>query len=110
MGNDSYDQIRSNLPPNKQDERIKKCRVRKPWYNKGWIWLIVAIIGIAVLFFGLSGITEEIANMNESIQAQTASIDEQNQVLQFLKEGMKDLTVAIQEAISTFEDSINDSA
>ncbi|GAE27606.1 hypothetical protein JCM9140_3759 [Halalkalibacter wakoensis JCM 9140] len=74
---------------------------KKPWYNQGWMWLIVAAIGIGVLFFALSGLTDEVSHLNESIQDQTEAIEEQTRVSESIKESMDNLITTIQDAVNT---------
>ncbi|KHF39572.1 hypothetical protein [Halalkalibacter okhensis] len=75
---------------------------KKPWYNQGWVWLIVATIGIGVLFFAITGLTEQVSDVNQSMQDQTEAIEEQTQVTESIKESMDNLITTIQDAVNRF--------
>ncbi|OLO26545.1 hypothetical protein BTR23_22910 [Alkalihalophilus pseudofirmus] len=108
--NQSRDEENNHLPNDYHTSIEQKgTRGRKPWYNQGWLWLLVALIGIVVLFFGFSSLIEEIGKMNESLQGQTNAINEQNDVLHSIREGINDMTVAIRDAFTTIKNSIQGS-
>ncbi|MFC0469080.1 hypothetical protein ACFFHM_00485 [Halalkalibacter kiskunsagensis] len=92
---------------NRYERQPSNKRFKRPWYNKGLVWLFVAAIGIGVLFFALSGLTDEVANVNQSLQEQTVAIEEQTQVMDSIKEGMNDIVVAIKDAANRITDSIS---
>lgn len=107
--NQSHTQENNHLP-NEHHSSPEQEKNRKPWYNQGWLWLLVALLGIGVLFFGFSSLISEIGNTNQVIQEQTEAINEQNNVLHSINEGIQEITVTIQDAISSIKDSINGSA
>jgi hypothetical protein len=90
----------------KIEYRSRNERNKKPWYNQGWVWLIVAVIGIGVVYFGFSALTQETANINESIKEQTALMKEQNQILSLLKGGLEEIAAAIKDAVIAIKDMI----
>jgi hypothetical protein len=112
MYNDPQQNQDDNQSPSNYnyDDRSRKEEFRRPWYNKGWVWLIVAAVGMIILFFCLSGLTEETAKVNQSIQEQTSAIKEQSQIMHSIKEGMNDIVLAIKDAVIAIKESINDLA
>ncbi|MEB1807031.1 MAG: hypothetical protein LPK26_06985 [Bacillaceae bacterium] len=107
--NQSHNQEDNHLP-NEHHSSPQKEKNGKPWYNQGWLWLLVALLGIGGLFFGFSSLIDEIGTTNQVIQEQTKTINDQNNVLHSINEGIHELTVTIKDAISTIKDSINGSA
>lgn len=85
-----------------QPDKMKK----KPWFNQGWIWLIVAAIGIGVVYFGLSDITERMAVVNQSIQENTQAIEAQRDTLYEIKMGIQQLIVTIKDSVNNIIQSI----
>jgi hypothetical protein len=61
--------------------RGEKHGKKKPWYNQRWLMAVVLLIGIVGVLYALSGLTQEVAGVNESIQDQTAVLEEQTYAL-----------------------------
>jgi hypothetical protein len=103
--NQTEQQTHSNNQAQPQQElgpRVKK----KSWYNQGWLWLIVAVAGIAIIYMGFSGLTRETVNMNAYIQGQTTAIREQTGVLGSIKDSLNQITLAIKDAVIQIKDTI----
>lgn len=88
------------------DEYLQWRRQRAaPWYNKGWVWLLVAtfaLLVIAWLFFGLG---EAIRGVADATRDQTSALQEQTDVMReqgtWLRESLQGLerlmnTLAVQ--------------
>ncbi|MBP1934501.1 methyl-accepting chemotaxis protein [Ammoniphilus resinae] len=75
-------------------------QVKKPWYNQGWVWLIIAVVGIGVLFFGFSGLTDQMTEINQSIQDNTSAIQEQSFILSDIKQEIQQLIVLIKDSVN----------
>lgn len=91
---------------NHSNYEARSEHTKKPWYNRGWVWLIVAFIGIGVIFFSLTALTQETANINESIQDQTAAIKEQSQILHSINDSINNVVIAIKDAVIAIKDTI----
>jgi hypothetical protein len=101
----SNQQVSQNQEQQQQVQQPVNTQKKKPWYNQGWVWLIVAAIGIFTLFIALSGVTEELGNVNESVQKQTDVLEDQNQILGSIKEGINQLIITIKDAVTSLVQS-----
>lgn len=103
--NQTEQQIHSNNQAQPQPELGPRVN-KKPWYSQGWLWLIVAVAGIAFIYLGFSGLIREAVNMNASIQGQTAAIREQTGVLGSIKDNLNQITLAIKDAVIQIKETI----
>jgi hypothetical protein len=87
---------------------VRSQKHKKPWYNQGWLWLIVAIIGIAVIWFALSALTQQVAQVNQSVQEQTDVLRSQNQLLASIRNGMDSLVRTIDYGFERLATAIRD--
>lgn len=78
----------------------------KPWFNQGWTWLIVALIGISVIYFGFMGLTEQVTEVNQSIQENTVAIKEQTSILTDINQGIQQWMVELKDTVTRILDSI----
>jgi len=81
-------------PPAEQEQ------VKKPWYNQGWVWLIIAVVSIGVLFFGFSGLMDQMTEINQSIQDNTSAVQEQSFILSDIKQEIQQLIVLIKDSVN----------
>lgn len=78
---------------NQNIEQRTNRKPKKPWYNQGWLWLIVTVIAMGVFIFMFQGLTEQIGQLTEATQNQTDAIERQNNILAGMKEKMNDMIV-----------------
>ncbi|KGX84449.1 hypothetical protein [Pontibacillus marinus] len=78
--------------PVTQEKRSKK-HYKKPWYNQGWLWLIIAIISLGIFFFLFQGLIDQLSQLTQATQ-------EQNQILSGIKEKMNELMVELNRVAS----------
>lgn len=90
--------VQSDDPVN-QEKRSKK-NYKNPWYNQGWVWLIVAIISLGVFFFLFQGLIDQLSQLTQATQEQTDAVQEQNQILSGIKEKMNKLMVELNRVAS----------
>lgn len=72
---------------------------KKPWFNQGWIWLIVAVMSIGVIHFGFSDLSEQLIEINDSIENNTLAIQEQSHILTDLTQGIEQLIVVMKDSV-----------
>lgn len=80
-------------------ETHKKSRL-----SKGWPIMLVAAAGIVLIWWGLSGVANELSKMNGSIQEQTEAVQEQTGVLReqtTVFTGIQREIAALTEAVQT---------
>lgn len=83
---------------------------RKPWYNGRWLVALAIIAGVFVIGWALSGLTQEVAGVNKSIQAQTGVLQEQNDILTGLEAELKSLTDTVSDGFNRLIDTIRNTA
>lgn len=78
-----------------EDQNINKRHQpssnKKPWYNQGWLWLIVTIVAMGTFFFLFQNLTDQIGQLTEATQEQTKALETQNNILAGMKEKMDDM-------------------
>ncbi|QHE54020.1 hypothetical protein [Pontibacillus sp. HMF3514] len=85
--------------PVTREQRSKKS-YKKPWYNQGWMWLIVVIITLGVFIFLFQGLIDQLSQLTQATQEQTDAVQEQNQILSGIKEKMNELMVELNRVAS----------
>ncbi len=80
-----------NAPINQ--ERRSKKNYKKPWYNQGWMWLIVVIISLGVFIFLFQGLIDQLSQLTQATQ-------EQNQILSGIKQKINELMVELNRVAS----------
>ncbi|MYL35989.1 hypothetical protein GLW08_13710 [Pontibacillus yanchengensis] len=94
---------------NRAATRTKKEKTpKKPWYNQGWVWLIVTAIGLSVLFFLLRGVIDQLSQLTQQTSEQTKALQEQTQVLQNVKDALNQLAMKVQASATKIADAIKD--
>lgn len=88
------EELNQNDEPMTREQRSART-TKKPWYNQGWMWLIVVVVVMGVFFFLFQGLIEQLNQLTQATQEQTEAIEEQNQVLSGIKEKMNDLIVEL---------------
>lgn len=84
---------------NEQPAAQTEKKDRKTGQSLGWVWLAVAFIGISVLFFGFSEITEQMTLINQSIQANTQAVLNQGHILIDIQHSLQQLIVQIKDSV-----------
>lgn len=84
----------SEQPAVQQEKRAKRTGS-----NLGWIWLIVAFIGIGILFFYFSNLTEQMTGINQSIQENTQALLDQDHILADIQHGIQQLILEIKDSV-----------
>lgn len=80
---------------------------RRPWYSRGWVWMIVVFICLGVIVVAIAGLTDQVANVSGSIREQTEELRRQSGILTTLSHGISSITTAIQTGIDRIVDAIN---
>ncbi|WP_199617070.1 hypothetical protein [Paenibacillus alkalitolerans] len=84
---------------------------KKPWYGRAWPILSVVIAVSAVfIFWGLSGISQELSQVNGSIQEQTDVLREQNTALSGISREFAALTDAVRTGFDRLVEEIREAA
>ncbi|KGP74148.1 hypothetical protein [Pontibacillus yanchengensis] len=81
---------------------------KKPWYNQGWVWLIVTAIGLSVLFFLLRGVIDQLSQLTQQTSEQTKALQDQTQVLQNVKDAINQLAMKVQASATKIADAIKE--
>jgi hypothetical protein len=89
--------------PTPQESQQPNTKKKHPFY---WIWLIVAIIGIGVVYLGLSDIYHQIANVNRSIHENTVALQSKSVILSDIKDTMQQLIFTIKDSVNNIIRSI----
>lgn len=71
----------------------------KPWYNQGWLWLIVALIGIGTLIVGVVLLTGQIGGVGEAVKEQTGAIREQTGLLAAINNSMGEMSAGLNRSL-----------
>jgi predicted PurR-regulated permease PerM len=87
--------------------RGEKHGRKKPWYNQRWLVSVMLLIGIIGVLFALSGLTQEVAGVNDSIQDQTAVLEEQTDALGGLNRTVQAATQAIEAGFDRLIDELH---
>ncbi|TVX99421.1 hypothetical protein [Paenibacillus cremeus] len=67
----------------------------RPWYNQGWVWMIVVLIALVSIVMAIGGLSDQIGNVSSSIQQQTAELRHQNELLAAFGNGLNRIETAI---------------
>lgn len=78
---------------NKSEQQAfrEKHNTKKPWYNQGWLWLIVSVVALGTFIFLFQGLIDQLAQLTQATEDQTDAIQEQNQLLSGIQESMNQL-------------------
>ncbi|CAG7653007.1 hypothetical protein PAESOLCIP111_06686 [Paenibacillus solanacearum] len=82
-------------------------RRSKPWHSQGWLWLIVAVIGIGVMAAGVIIGAGEMEGVRSAIHEQTGVLREQNGLLHDLSAGLDRLTAAVSRVADVISDAVS---
>ena len=93
---------------NRATSRTKDKTPKKPWYNQGWVWLIVTAIGLSVLFFLLRGVIDQLSQLTQQTSEQTKALQDQTQVLQNVKDAINQLAMKVQASATKIADAIKE--
>ncbi|WP_134699464.1 hypothetical protein [Ammoniphilus sp. YIM 78166] len=91
---------------NHRPSPVEPEQEKKTGFHSFWVWLIVAFIGIGVMYFGLSGIMEQLTAINDSIQANSQAIKEQTHILSDMKRAFQQLIVVVKDSVNEIIQSI----
>jgi hypothetical protein len=67
-----------------------------PWYNRGWVWLLVAAVILAVLVWQFSSLGAAVRATADATREQTRSIQEQTRAIQEQTQTLRDQGTWIQ--------------
>ena len=70
----------SRAMPRSHGYLIRRPRNR-PWYNQGWVWLLIAAIVLTVVVWQLSGLGEAVRSTAAATREQTMAIQEQTETM-----------------------------
>jgi len=86
----------------------------KPWYNQRWVIALMLLVGTAAIVVALllafAGLSQEVAGVSASIDAQTEAIEEQTGVLAGLRQSVVELTAALGSGFDRMVDAVRDAA
>jgi|GEM_PF-2163195 len=81
---------------------------KRPWHSQGWVWMIVVLIALVTIVLTIGGLSDQVANVNDSIQQQTAAIRHQNHILDTLDHGLNRIEIAITNGVDRVVTAIDD--
>ncbi|MDQ1911059.1 hypothetical protein RAC89_11415 [Paenibacillus sp. GD4] len=84
----------------------KTAPERKVWYNQGWMWLIVAVIGIGVLIVGMTLLSDRIGGVGEAVKEQTGAIREQTGVLNSIQRSLNEMSAGLSSSMKDISEGI----
>jgi hypothetical protein len=89
---------------------IPRARKHQPqrWYQRGWLWLIVAVAAIIVLFLGLQAVAQGLNGVSGAIEEQTAVMEEQNGILDRIGLQLGQITAAISQGFQSLIAALKD--
>lgn len=85
---------------------IRSQTYRKPWYRHGWLWLLVALLGIAGVVAALWAVAGSMDGVGRAVQEQTGALREQTGVLASAGDELKRLTASVNRLTDTIEEAI----
>ncbi|GAA0370243.1 hypothetical protein [Bacillus horti] len=88
-------------------EQPVRERHRAPWYNRGWVWMIIVVVALFVLLIGFSWLTDGLGTVGESIDQQTEAIRDQTNVLETQNSLLANIRDGIQNLMQSIRDSVN---
>ncbi|MFC0211364.1 hypothetical protein ACFFK0_02670 [Paenibacillus chartarius] len=91
-------------------ERRPTPQPSKAWYQQGWLWMIMAMIGISVIGLGLFGLADQAAELNNSVKEQTDVLREQNGLLAGIRESADHIAGAVRHGFGRVVDAIQSAA
>ncbi|WP_274365959.1 hypothetical protein [Paenibacillus thermotolerans] len=93
-------------------ERHKRSRL-----SRGWPIVLVIALGVGLIYWGLTGVADEISRVNGSIQEQTGAVQDQTAALQAqtnvmagIRREIVALTDAVQQGFDRVADEIRQAA
>lgn len=63
---------------------------RRPWYSKGWVWLIAAALGVLVIALALGQVGNAVRSVAEVTGEQTEAMREQTDVIREQTEAIRE--------------------
>jgi ABC-type Fe3+ transport system permease subunit len=105
-------EIRPHLDPREeryvQEEFPRRAeKHRRPWYNRGWVWMIIVLIALCAVVAAIGTISDRLADVNGSIREQTEELRRQTGILTALSHGVSRIVTAIQNGIDRIVDAVN---
>ncbi|HZG84743.1 hypothetical protein [Paenibacillus sp.] len=86
----------------------------KPWYNQRWVIALLLLVGTAAVVIALllafAGLSQEVAGVSASIDAQTEAIEEQTGALVGLRQSVAELAAAVGSGFDRLVDAVRDAA
>lgn len=71
-----------------------------PWYNKGWVWMLVVAAGLIVFWVAIGSLGEQASNIQASIDNQTNAIREQSSSIDSIRDSINNLAKAIDDGFN----------
>lgn len=86
---------------------LRRRMRRSPWYNQGWVWLIVAAVILAVLVWQLSSLGSAVQSTAEATREQTQALREQTQAIRDQGNWIGEQLAGISQGLSALADRLD---
>ena len=100
----------THLDPEYSGNRVARRQLRRhrPWYSKGWIWLLFGVIAVVAVVWALSDIGEAVRATAAATREQTGAIVEQTNVLREQGRWVQSSLQDIQAGIAALVDRVGE--
>lgn len=83
-------------------------RQNRPWYSKGWVWLLVALVALVAILWSMGSLGDAVRETAEATREQTGAIRDQTGVLQEQGRWLQHQLQGITEAIGALVNQVGD--